>query len=723
MDGDAETGRVSTRDDAALKGSRERGVRMRIRTRRAAGLAAAAILLGGGTLARPPARGAPAAQLHDASDGEDWPGYGRTYGEQHYSPLAEIDAGNVARLSLAWSFDLGPGNPASIPVAVDGVLYVSSGLSIVRAFDAASGKLLWEHDTRVADVAGDKLRPAWGIRGIAWWNGKVYTGTQDGRLVALDARTGAEVWTAQTTAPGDGRYITGAPRVFDGKIIIGHGGADSADVRGYVTTYDAETGKRLWRFFIVPGNPGDGFEDETQAKSARSWTGRWWEHGGGGTAWNAFTYDAETDTILIGTGNGAPWNRKIRSPGGGDNLFLCSIVALDAKTGRYKWHYQINPGETWDYNAAMDMHLADLRIGGRTRKVLIQAPKNGFLYVIDRTNGKLISAEKIARVTWASRIDPATGRPVETPDARFPEGKSFELWPSERGAHSWMPSAFSPQTGLVYIPKLETGAIYTDRGIDLKNWKRPDRNAPGLGETFDLALDDPLQNRSELLAWDPAAQRKIWSIPTVGGFNGGILATGGNLVFQGQIDGIFAAYAADSGRPLWRFPAQAAVIAAPITYRAKGAQYVTVLVGMGTTAGVVARALGGVRVDARTQIKRILTFRIGGTATLPPPPETPPLAALPDADYQPDPALAERGGALFNLRCVACHGINAEAGGTAPDLRSSGVPQSAEAFAAVVRDGGLVQNGMPRFAELTDAELAGLRQFIRARAAALRTGK
>ncbi|WP_157219344.1 PQQ-dependent dehydrogenase, methanol/ethanol family [Flavisphingomonas formosensis] len=703
---------------------------MRPRGSRIGGLArlavTSAILLGGLALSQQPGPAsppAPDAQLRDTSDGTDWPGYGRTYGEQHYNPLDAINAGNVARLSLAWSYDLGPGNPASIPVAVDGVLYVSSGLSVVRALDAATGKLLWEHDTRVADVAGDKLRVAWGIRGIAWWDGKLYTGTQDGRLVALDAKTGTEIWSAQTTLPGDGRFITGAPRVFDGKVIIGQGGADSADTRGYVTTYDAATGKQLWRFYIVPGNPADGFEDEAQAMAAKTWTGRWWEHGGGGTAWNAFAYDAETDTVFVGTGNGAPWNQKIRSPGGGDNLFLCSIVALDAKTGRYRWHYQVNPGETWDFNAAMDMHLADLRIAGRMRKVLIQAPKNGFLYVIDRTDGKLISAEKIAKVTWASRIDLATGRPIETPGARFPDGKSFELWPSERGAHSWMPSAFSPKTGLVYIPKLEAGAIYSDRNVDLKNWKRPDHNAPGLGETFDLALKDPLQNTSALLAWDPVTQRKAWSVPTLGGFNGGILATGGNLVFQGEIDGRLSAYAADSGRRLWQFAAQAAVVAAPITYRAGGVQYVTVLVGMGTTAGVDARALGGVRIDARTQMKRILSFRIGGTAALPPPPETPPLAAPADPDYRPDPALATRGGALFNLRCVACHGIDAQAGGTAPDLRSSDVPHSAEAFAAIVRDGALVENGMPRFGELSDAELAGLRQFVRARAAALCTSR
>ena len=660
-----------------------------------------------------------AAMLDDGSAGDDWAGYGRTHGEQHYSPLADINDGNVGRLGLAWSRDLGIGNPATIPVAVDGVLYYSSGLSFVHAVEAATGRLLWQYDPEVGARAGTKLRPAWGNRGIAYWEGKVYTGTQDGRLIALDARTGKPVWSVMTVDKADGRYITGAPRVFDGKIIIGHGGADSSNTRGYVTTYDARTGKQLWRFFIVPGNPADGFEDETQEMAAKTWTGEWWKYGGGGHAWNAFTYDAESDTILIGTGNGAPWNQKIRSPGGGDNLFLCSMVALDAKTGKYKWHYQFNPGETWDYNAAMDMQLAELKIDGAIRKVVMSAPKNGFFYVIDRTNGKLISAEKIARVTWATRINPDTGRPEEVPGARFENGKDFELWPNFTGAHSWMPMAFSPKSGLVYIPQISSGAIYNDRDIDLKSWSRLAGNSHDLGMTADARLNDPEQNTSSLLAWNPVTQKQAWKVKTIGGWNGGILATGGNLVFQGQLDGRFSAYAADSGRELWHFPAQAAVIAAPITYRANGKQYVTVLVGMGTSAGVDKSTHGGIDIDHRTQAKRVLTFAIDGKAKLPAAmPASPPTAA-PDPDYRPDAALAARGKTLFNQRCLACHGINAEAAGSAPDLRVSPVPASAEAFATIVRDGALEMNGMPRFGELTEADLAAIRQYLRSRSAEL----
>jgi len=354
------------------------------------------------------------ARLADNSSGNDWAGYGRTYGEQHFSPLNQISAQTVDRLGLAWFMDLPAGNTATIPVEVDGVLYLSYGLGVVRAVDVRTGKQLWEHDTKAGERAGQRLRQGWGIRGVGYWNGKVYTGTPDGRLVALDAKTGTQVWSVQT-CDDDGRFITGAPRLFDGKVIIGHGGADSASIRAYVTTFDAETGRQLWRFFIVPGDPAKGFEDKTQEMAAKTWSGEWWKYGGGGTAWNSFTYDAETDTILIGTGNGAPWNQKIRSAGKGDNLFLCSIVALDAKTGAYKWHYQVNPGETWDYNAAMDIQLADLKIAGQMRKVAITAPKNGFFYVIDRTNGKLISASPFAKVTWATRIDIKTGAPSKLP--------------------------------------------------------------------------------------------------------------------------------------------------------------------------------------------------------------------------------------------------------------------------------------------------------------------
>jgi quinohemoprotein ethanol dehydrogenase len=669
--------------------------------------------MGGGTIT------ANNALFLDGNEGDDWPGYGRTFGEQHFSPLSQINDRDVGRLKLAWSLDLGPGNPATQPVEVGGVLYFSSGMSIVHAVDVRTGKLLWRYDSNVRDHAGREMRVSWGIRGVAWWNGKVYTATVDGRLIALDARTGKELWTVQTTTKGDGRFISGAPRAFDGKIIIGQGGGDTTTNRGYATAYDAETGKQIWRVYIVPGNPANGFENKAMEMAAKTWTGEWWKFGGGGEPWNAFTYDAETDTIMIGTGNGYPWNHHIRSPGGGDNLFLCSLLAVDAKTGAYKWHYQYNPGESWDYNSTMDMELADLMIDGKPRKVVMSAPKNGFFYVIDRTNGQLISAEKIAKVTWATSIDITTGRPVEIPAARFPNGQDGVVWPTTSGAHSWMPMAFSPMTRLVYIPKIEHGMSYNDRGFDPKTWKPA---AGSVGLAFGPPPSDPLLNTSALLAWNPVTQKLAWKVDTIGGFNGGILATAGNLVFQGQLNGRFSAYAADTGKELWQFPAQAAVMAAPISYRVDGRQYVTVLVGMGTSAAVDAASHGGIAIDARTQRKRVLTFVLDGKAALPPAPPPFIVKALPDPGYRPDPALAAKGESLF-INCIACHGWGAISGGGAPDLRASPVVLSAEAFDGTVRGGGLVGNGMPKFDELSDQDLAGLRQYVRSRAADLRSGE
>lgn len=653
-------------------------------------------------------------------DAANWQGYGRTGGEQHFSPLDEINAGNVASLGLQWSVDLDPGNSASAPVAADGVVYIATGYSIVRAIDATTGKVLWTHDPKAAEAAGRKLRQGWGIRGLAYARGKVFVGTQDGRLLALDAKTGAQIWSAMTVEKDDYRFISGAPRVFDGKVIIGHGGADAGATRGYVTTYDADTGRQLWRFYTVPGNPADGFEDKAMKMAAPTWAGEWWKYGGGGTVWNAMTYDREMDTIILGVGNGAPWNHRIRSEGKGDNLFLASVVGLDAKTGAYKWHYQVNPGETWDYNAAMDMELADLKIGGKVRKVLMTAPKNGFFYVIDRSNGKLISAEPIVKVNWASRIDLKTGRPVENPAARYPGGSTFTMWPGPSGAHSWMPMAFSPKTGLVYIPVLEMSISYNDRGISRENWKRLPGNAMdgAVHNGFDAANPDGLNRTSALLAWNPVTQKQAWRLPTPGPWNGGVMATAGNLVFQGQADGKFNAYAADSGQLLWSFGAEAPVIGSPISYAVNGRQYITVLTGMGTSGASFGPFLP-VSVDYRTQARRVLTFAIGGTARLPKSEPYRPVAAE-DPDFRPDQKSAFNGLVTYSQRCGICHGVMAIAGGAAPDLRTSQVPVDADAFAAVVRDGVLVPNGMPRYEELSDAELYELRQFIRGEAAKLR---
>ena len=657
---------------------------------------------------------APGARLADSSDGSDWPGFGRTYGEQHFSPLAEISDANVGTLGLAWSLDLDPGNSVSGPLAVGGTLFFTTGYSIIHAVDAATGKPLWTYDPHAAEAAGDKLRQGWGSRGIAWWDGHIYTGTQDGRLIALDAATGKPSWSVMTVGRDDARFISGPPRAFDGKIIIGHGGADVGSIRGYVTAYDALTGKQLWRFFTVPGNPADGFENPAMAMAAKTWAGEWWTHGGGGTVWNAITYDAASDTIFLGTGNGAPWNRKVRSAGQGDNLFLASIVALDAKTGAYKWHYQVNPGESWDFNAAMDMQLADIVIAGRPRQVLMTAPKNGFFYVIDRTTGKLISAEPFVPVTWATRIDLASGRPVDAANNRYENGRTT-FSPTPIGAHSWLPMAYSPASGLVYIPAIDLNVTYDDRHIALAKWQR----TPGLA--LDYAVDTTIgvppgsTSQSALIAWNPVTQQAAWRVATPAHFNGGVLATGGNLVFQGQIDDAFNAYDAATGRRLWSFDARAPVIAPPISYRANGRQYITVLTGNGTSGGFLGALLAPYRIDYRTQARRVLTFALGGTAALPPKVAYRAVAVA-DPGYRPDPASAAHGEAIYNARCVVCHGGGAAAAGPAPDLRTSPAIVDAALFTTIVHDGALVVQGMPRFAELSAADRDGLRQWLRSKA-------
>jgi quinohemoprotein ethanol dehydrogenase len=648
------------------------------------------------------------------ADGSNWAAYSRTFDEQRHSPLLQVNAGNIERLGLAWSLELPEmWNVATAPLAIDGVIYFAAGHSVIHAVDGASGKLLWRYDPEVARVGGRKLRMAWGSRGLAYWDGTLYAGTQDGRLIAVNANSGELLFSVLTTEPDDVRYITGAPRVFNGKVVIGHGGADFGPVRGYVTAYDASTGRQLWRFHTVPGDPARGFENAAMAMAARTWNGEWWKHGGGGTVWNAMTYDPEYNRVYLGTGNGSPWNQKLRSPGGGDNLFLSSVVALDADSGEYIWHYQTNPGETWDYNSAMDMVLASVTIDDKPRKVLLHAPKNGFFYVIDRDSGKLISAEKIVKVSWAERIDLATGRPVETPNARYQSGETL-IWPGTLGAHNWPPMAYNPGLGLAYIPVREMPGYYNDRGIDPERWNAA--TGPVTGINFPAADAAEDAGTSALLAWNPLTQREAWRMPTPGFWNGGVLSTAGDLVFQGQADGRFIARDARTGEVLWSFDLGVGTIAPPITYTVGGKQYLTLLAGW--TGGPM--LLGSLEAQhgwvGREYPRRLLSFALDADARLPasPPPARP--VPIVEAGFVIDAEVRARGEALYLLHCGVCHGATAVAGGYVPDLRASRMALSPVAFATVVRDGSLLLRGMPQFGELSDAELDSLRHYIRARA-------
>ena len=651
--------------------------------------------------------------MADEARGDNWLAFGRTYSEQRFSPLTQVNSLNIADLSVDWYLDLPDDRGlTSTPLVVDGILYFIGSMNVVRAVDGATGEVLWEYDPDIVGHAAHRMRSGWDHnRGIGFWKGKVYVATWDGRLNAVDAATGEELWSVMTVDPSAHYYITGAPKIFKGKVLIGNGGADRGASRGYVTAYDAETGEQAWRFWIVPGNPADGFENEAMRMAAETWTGEWWKLGGGGNSWHGFTYDAEFDALYIGTGNGAPWNQKLRSPDGGDNLFLCSVVALDPDTGEYLWHYQTTPGETWDYNSNMDIVLADLEIDGREVKALLHAPKNGFFYVIDRETGKLLSAEPYAEVSWATEIDLETGRPVEVPGARYGD-RPARITPSYAGAHNWQAMSYNPLTGLTYIPAIHLTMMFSDEGIDLENWQPGPRHGTGVRTT---RVGSPRSDGASgsLLAWDPVRQQPAWEVPLTGLWNAGTMTTAGNLVFQGRTDGTFAAHSARTGETLWTFDMGSGISAAPITYMIDGRQYVALLVGWGG----VWTGIGGAEAAAPgwaygVHPRRLVAFSLDADAELPPSP--PPMVPVPllAPDFVVDEALAQQGAREYGVGCGGCHG-GLVAGGQAPDLRASPVVLSDIAFATVVRDGSRLARGMPAYPELTEQQLLAMRHFIR----------
>lgn len=644
-----------------------------------------------------------------------WLSHGRTYSEQRNSPLADINTGNVDKLGLLWSYDLGTSRGIeATPLVSNGVMYVTSTWNIVHAMDAKTGAKLWSFDPQV-----DKAQAAKGCcdvvnRGVALWGDSVFTATIDGRLISLDAKTGAKNWDINTIDKSRSYTITGAPRIIDGKVIIGNGGAELG-VRGYISAFDAATGKQIWRFYTVPGNPADGFENAAMEMAAKTWTGEYWAAGGGGTAWDSMAYDPELNLLYVGVGNGSPWNQSIRSPEGGDNLFLSSIVAVRPDTGEYVWHYQSTPGETWDYTATQHMILAELKIDGAERKVIMQAPKNGFFYVIDRETGEFISAKNFVPVTWATHIDQKTGRPVETEGARY-SGKTAGLQlPGPLGAHNWHPMSFSPDTGLVYIPAQEAPWIYGDD----QNYSYKE-GAWNTGTDMELAvlptdaasfkgLKAMLKGR--LIAWDPVAQKEIWSFEHRGPWNGGVLSTSGGLVFQGTADAHFAAYNATTGERLWKYFTQTGVAAAPITYQIDGEQYVAVASGWG---GSYVLGFGGVMpTGSKAKVGRVMVFKVGAAGELP---------VVEDKDFV-APVLPElldvsedivaKGASAYANNCVVCHGDQAFSSGLIPNLRYSAITKNADAWQSVVREGLFAERGMPNFSTILDADtVESIRAFV-----------
>lgn len=658
-----------------------------------------------------------AAIIANAEETRNWPNYGLDYAETRHSRLDAIDDANVGELGLAWSRSLDSRRGVeATPIVVDGVMYVTASWSIVHAFDAVTGDELWVYDPEVPKDYADRGCCDVVNRGVALYEGTVFVGAFDGNLHAIDAATGERLWVTDTIENREMSYtITGAPRVIDGLVVIGNGGAEFG-VRGYVSAYDAKTGEMAWRWYVVPGDPAEGYEDASMEAAAKTWdpSAEYWLAGGGGTIWDAMAYDPELGLLYVGTGNGSPWNQHLRSPAGGDNLYLASIVALDPKTGEYQWHYQNTPGDTWDYTSAQHIILADLEIEGETRKVLMQAPKNGFFYVIDRTDGTFISAEPFVKTTWATAYG-EDGRPIEAEGARDPE-KPWETIPSAYGAHNWHPMSYNPETGLVYIPAQGVPLVQTADPAWELNQAKPGSTMSGVGWNLGYLFNTVAPEATafgHLLAWDPVAQEEAWRAEYVSPWNGGTLTTAGNLVFQGTADGRFMAYDATTGEILWQVPVGSGVVAAPATWEKDGEQYVTIAVGWGGVYGLMSRA------TERVGPGRVYTFRLGGEAEMPEPVLSARTELVQGVAY--DPADVPDGLGLYVSNCLFCHGVPAvQNGGAIPNLGYS-APETLENMHGIVLGGALVEGGMPSYeGRLTEADVDKIVAFVQGTADAVR---
>ena len=640
------------------------------------------------------------------SSPNEWLLHGRTYAEERHSPLDQINTSNVDQIGLSWSFETGTNRGhETTPIVKDGVMFITAPWSVVHALDAKTGDLLWTHDPQVERAWANNACCDVVNRGVALYENSIFFGTIDGRLISLDKDTGTENWSILTIDKSRPYTITGAPRIVKGNVIIGNGGGEFG-VRGYVTAYDVDSGDELWRFYTVPGNPNEPFESPEMEIAAKTWSGgKWWEYGGGGTVWDSMAYDPALDTLYIGTGNGSPWNRYVRSPGGGDNLYLSSIVALDPDTGDYKWHYQTTPGDSWDYTATQHMILADLEINGQMRKVIMQAPKNGFFYVIDRTNGELISAENYVPINWATHVDMETGRPVENSANNYFDTPALTT-PGPLGGHNWQPMAFNPDTGLVYIPAQEMLFVYShdkDFEYNPKTWntgqqiemtylpKNPDELAMVDKATFGY-----------LLAWDPIAQKEVWREQYQRPWSGGLLSTAGDLVLQGTSDGRFIAFDASSGEILWSVDTGQGIIAPPITYMIDEEQYIAIQVGYGG-----AYALAGAFPSANknpAQNGRMLVFKLGGEEM------SPPVQSIEQVNpvvpsMTTDALTIARGEYEYHEHCQFCHGAGVIGGGVIPDLRYLD-EVGHKTFLGVILGGMHSEKGMASFKDVLSFEQA-----------------
>ncbi len=655
-----------------------------------------------------------------AAEGGEWLSYGRDYGEQRFSPLDQITDANVGQLGLAWSADLDSARgQEATPLMHDGTLYITTAWSMVKAYDARTGALKWEYDpevprSKLVEVCCDAVN-----RGVALYGDKAYVATLDGRLVALDQDTGKVVWSKLTIPEGSQMAITGAPRIVKGMVLIGSAGSEYF-TRGYLAAFDAQTGKELWRFYTVPGDPSKPREGKHLEAAAKTWSGDFWKRGGGGTVWDSITYDPETDLVYFGTANAEPWNPAHRNTdGAGDSLYTASIVAVKPDTGEYVWHFQETPEDRWDFDSNQQITVTDLTIDGKQRHVVMHAPKNGFFYVLDAKTGKFISGKPfVDGINWASGLDPVTGKPNVNPEARYETtGKPFVGVPGAVGAHSWSPMSYSPETGLVYIPTNNTpqyymgdpdwepGTIGFQIGLDVSGGNFP----------ADVAMRKAIKEglNGALVAFDPVAGEVRWKVQQSSPTNGGTLATAGNLVFQGTSTGRFKAYAADTGKELWSFATQTGVLAAPMTYAIDGEQYVAVLVGWGGVWDVSAGTLGG---GITPNVSRLLVFKLGADGSLPPLKPTPALVLDPPAPAG-TPKQIALGEKLYSNSCSVCHGVSAVAGALNPDLRHSSTLGKKDLWQQVVHDGLLAENGMVAWKDQFSREqIEAIRLYVLKRA-------
>jgi PQQ-dependent dehydrogenase (methanol/ethanol family) len=653
----------------------------------------------------------------------EWLTYGGTYEEQRFSKLGQITPGNVGDLGVAWSYDLKTSHGVeATPIVVDGVMYVTGAWSIVSALDAKTGKELWVYDPKVPKATLAKGCCDAVNRGVAIYEGKVFVGTYDGRLVALNSKDGSVIWEKVTVDQSKPYTITGAPRAFKDKVIIGNGGAELG-VRGYVTAYNTDTGEEEWRFYFTPNpkkQPDGAASDDIFAKIANAtWgdSGAWTTDGGGATAWDSMIYDEVNDQVIVGTGNSSPWNAKIRDPqGNGDNLFVSSVLALDADTGEYKWHFQETPRDILDYTAVQTLILADLPVGkdGANQRVIMHAPKNGFFYVLDAATGKFVSGKAYSAQTWATGLD-ENGRPIENPAMRAFDKEPFLAVPAPAGAHNWNPMGFSPLTGLAYIPANNMAQLVQERSGGIKEelkWNIGYDMAAGLPPAFPAGTLAGIRDtvKGELIAWDPVKQEPRWKYEYSTPFNGGVLTTQTNLLFQGDTLGTFRAFNAADGKVLWSMNLKSGIQAAPVTYEIDGEQYVAITTGWGTS-----WALNwGFAWDKATapDIGRVFVFKLGAKGEIPNPMEYY-IEEKPKAESFGTPQQIAAGFQNYSENCMVCHGPLAISSGVTPDLRWSAVSANSEVWQQVVRDGILSGNGMVSFKDqLTPVEAESIRAYV-----------